>query len=215
MHGERTGPAAALPWARREESPVPVIQPAADASESRLADRALAGDRQAWGVLIERHDRVVVLSLLARGVRLAQARDLSQQAWLRLMDQQRAGRLTSLSLPGLAIRQAAFLALEAARPRGPETLSLEEDPSVLAVADPAASAEERLISREELTRAREELARCSPAARRVFDLVYADPGVPHADAARRLGLSVQRLRQTLCEVRARLRKAIETEPSHE
>jgi RNA polymerase sigma-70 factor (ECF subfamily) len=186
-------------------------------SEPELIERARSGDREAWGALVARHDHRVVLALLARGVRLADARELSHQAWARLIAQQRAGRLERLELPGLAIRQAVFLALDAARAEGAARRRAEHDASPVeaaALSDPAASVEERLIRREELQRVRAELARCSPMARRLFALLYRNPGMRHADAARSLGLSVQRVRQTLCEVRARLRSALDEESNH-
>ncbi|HKE17429.1 MAG TPA: hypothetical protein VKB80_21290 [Kofleriaceae bacterium] len=186
----------------------------AEKPEQEIVERARAGDRLAWDVLIARHDHRVVLSLLARGMRMQRARELAQRTWTRLYAQQRAGRLDRLELPGLAIRQAAFLALEDARSRPPDDASLDAAPAA-AVIDPAASIEERLIRRDELRRAHAELERCPPAARRVFTFIHANPGMRHADAARALGLSVQRVRQILCEVRARLRAAIETEPIHD
>jgi len=183
----------------------------AERPEPQLLELAQRGDRGAWTVLIKRHDHRVVLSLLARGIRIDQARELAHQTWIRLIAQQAAGRLERIELPGLAIRQAGFLALDAARRGSPAADASPPDSAGLV--DPEASIEERLIRREELVRVQAELARCSPVARALFDLLYTHPEMPHAEAARRLGLSVQRVRQTLCEVRARLRAAIETEPS--
>lgn len=188
----------------------PALSPLAERPEPQLLALAQRGDRDAWGVLIKRHDHRVVLSLLARGLRLDQARELAHQTWIRLIAQQDAGRLERIDLPGLAIRQAGFLALDAVRRRDPA--AHDPLPDTAAVVDPEASIEERLIRREELARVQAELARCSPVARELFALLYGDPEMRHAEAARRLGLSVQRVRQTLCEVRARLRAAIETEP---
>jgi RNA polymerase sigma factor (sigma-70 family) len=194
-----------LPHAERRP-----VTPRIELPDDQLAVQALAGDRDAWGALIARHDHKVVVALLARGVALAQARELAHQAWIRLIAQQRAGRLDRLELPGLAIRQASFLALDAARRRAAGTRG-ETTADADAVAGPEASIEDRLIGREQLARAEAELARCSPQARKLFALLYGNPGMRHAEAARRLGLSVQRVRQTLCEVRARLRVAIEQE----
>src|SRR5688500_4859484 len=84
-------------------------EPAADTSEPALVRAALAGDPRGWARLIERHDHRVVVSLLARGVPLDRAKELAQETWLRLIENQRAGRLPALSLPGLAIVQAGFL----------------------------------------------------------------------------------------------------------
>jgi len=78
-----------------------------------------------------------------------------------------------------------------------------------AILDPAPSAFDRIVARESLARASAELDRCSPKARAVFDAVYEDEGASHAETAERLGLSVQRVRQTICEVRARLRAVLD------
>jgi RNA polymerase sigma-70 factor (ECF subfamily) len=180
-------------------------------SEAELRARAQRGDRDAWGALIARHDHRVVLALVARGVRIDEAREFAHRAWIRLIEQQRAGRLAQLELPGLAIRQAGFLALDEARRRAAAGQSHPD--AGAALLDPDATAEDRLIHREALQRARDELSRCSPQARRLFELIYANPGMPHAEVARTLGLSVQRVRQSLCELRARLRAAIDPESS--
>ena len=214
MHGKELGLVgiAARESCRADRLTVTV----AELAEPRLLELAEAGDRAAWNALISRHDHRVVVSLVARGLRLQDARELAQQTWTRLIAQQRAGRLARLELPGLAIRQAAFLALDAARAaRGHEGRATDDSERGQDVTDPAASVEDRLIRREELQRVHAELARCAPHQRRLFALLYGDPGMPHAEAARRLGLSVQRVRQTLCEVRARLRSALETESPHD
>src|SRR5438477_13009186 len=84
--------------------------PAHAADAAGLVEAALAGSDAAWSTLIARHEHKVKVALLARGVPLERARELTQETWLRLMEQQRAGRLNELSLPGLAIVQARFLA---------------------------------------------------------------------------------------------------------
>src|SRR4051812_40692516 len=122
-----------LPHAERRP-----VTPRIELPDDQLAVRALDGDRDAWGALIARHDHKVVVALLARGVALAQARELAHQAWIRLIAQQRAGRLDRLELPGLAIRQASFLALDAARRRAAGTAD-EATADADAVAGPEAS----------------------------------------------------------------------------
>ena len=78
--------------------------------EQDLLAGALAGDRRCWQALIARHERKLIVSLLARGLPLDRAREVAQETWTRLMESQRAGRLTHLTLPGLAIVQAGYLA---------------------------------------------------------------------------------------------------------
>ncbi len=175
-------------------------------TEPELCEAALEGDAAAWDALFRLHQRRVLVALLARGVRVDRARDLCQDAWARLIVQQRAGRLRNLTLPGLAIRQALFLAAEEnrrARSRRPHLPVHEVEPP----AD--ATTFERIVDRDRLARARVVLEGCPPTARRVFERLYAEPGVRHAEVAEELGLSVQRVRQIVCEVRKTLRAALE------
>ena len=71
-----------------------------------------------------------------------------------------------------------------------------------AVQDPPAEAAEDSAKRRQIVE----------GARQIFLAVYGPEGRSHAEVARDLGLSVQRVRQALCEVRARVRAALrETE----
>lgn len=176
--------------------------------------RALAGDRDAWSALIARHNRKVVVALLARGVAIEQAKDLAQETWLRLIESQRAGRLSSLSLPGLAIVQAGYLLRNAQRAEGARGTAALRDADADADCDGAASpdpeplAEERVLQRDRVQRVAGALATCPPSARRVFEFVYDHPELSYPEVAARFGLSTQRVKQTVCEVRKRLRAAL-------
>jgi RNA polymerase sigma-70 factor (ECF subfamily) len=202
------GPVAGTP------SPVRVqLPPAASLDDESLCAAALGGDAAAWNALIHKHNHRVVVALLARGVRVDKAKDIAQEAWIRLVEQQRLGRLERLQLPGLAISQAAFLALEAAR-REASARRLEnvEEPAIAAaLADPRGDAESRLLTQERVARALDVLSRCSASARTVFRLAYGGEGLSHTEVAQRAGLSLQRVRQILCEVRAKLRTELEGE----
>jgi RNA polymerase sigma-70 factor (ECF subfamily) len=199
-------PAAAASFARVE-------RPAPPADEATLCAQALAGNTEAWSALVQRHNHRVVVSLLARGVRIDRAKDVAQEAWMRLVEQQRQGRLDRLQLPGLAITQAVFLSLEAQRR---EANSRRHDPIdepavAAALRDPQGDAESHLLTAERVTRAIEVLSTCSPSAKKVFRLAYGGEGLSHAEVAQRVGLSLQRVRQILCEIRAKLRAALEGE----
>jgi len=186
-------------------------------SEAEIAARALEGQSSAWDEIVRRHSQRVLLALLARGVPWDAAHDLVQEVWLRLVRQQRAGRLQSLVLPGLAIAQAGWLAREEGRTRRRhETIMSGRAAAAVTVDDvdhdPEADPEGQAIRRERLDRIREELEVCPPRARQIFLAVYGPEGCSHAEAARDFGLSVQRVRQAVCEVRARVRTALrETE----
>jgi DNA-directed RNA polymerase specialized sigma24 family protein len=178
--------------------------PPAEAPVGEELERAaLAGDTGAWSELISRHQHKVLVAILARGVPLERAREIAQETWLRLMEQQRAGRLDSLVLPGLAIVQAGFLAANDRR-RGTLPALFAHQPESAA----PASAEESVIGRERLARVQRALADCPAGARRVFELVYDHPELGYAEVASRVGLSVQRVKQVVFEVRQRLRGAL-------
>src|SRR5262249_49485150 len=126
----------------------------------------------------------------------------------RLIEQHAKGALGELDFPGLAIRQARFLALnEHARAR-------TEKRALAAVPDAAHPPDvDRVVaSRQELARVLDALASCSPTARKVFRLVYATPDGSVARAAQEIGLSLQRVRQILCETRSHMRRALEAVP---
>jgi RNA polymerase sigma-70 factor (ECF subfamily) len=160
-----------------------------------------------WDDAIRQHDRRVYLSVLALGLPPDRAREVTQQTWTRLMEQYAQGKLDHLELPGLAIRQARFLALNEYQRSRTELRVLA------AVPEPAAPDPERaLASRQELEQVLAALATCSPTARKVFRLVYATPGGNAASAAQAVGLSLQRVRQILCETRSHIRKQMEVAP---
>jgi RNA polymerase sigma-70 factor (ECF subfamily) len=183
-------------------------------SEEDLTRGALAGDNDCWSALIARHNHKVVVALLAHSVPLEQAKELAQETWLRLLQQQRAARLSELKLPGLAIVQARFLAASARR-RGTKPAAAghvddesSAEPPVLAT-DPLALADEQLISHQQLHRVVSALQSCPPTARRVFQMVYENPELAYAEVAERLDLSTQRVKQIVCEVRKQLRAVLE------
>jgi RNA polymerase sigma-70 factor (ECF subfamily) len=161
-----------------------------------------------WDALVRAHDHAVRMSLLALGLRPDRAREIAQAAWLRLFERHAAGDLATVELPGLAIRQARFLALDELRRDAAERRRTEKlDPDDATAAD---ALERQLASREILDRVAAVVATCAPGARRLFELHYGR-NLSHADAAAALGLSVQRARQLLCETRAVIRAALAEE----
>jgi RNA polymerase sigma factor (sigma-70 family) len=158
-----------------------------------------------WDEAIRKHGHQVYRALLRYRLAPEQAREITQEAWLRLIEQQKSGRLHVIDLPGLVIAQARYLALN----------SLErancEDRMLATVSDPSTQPgiEQVVADREKIERVLAALETCPETARKVFGLVYGRPGGNAAGAAKELGLSVQRVRQILCELRAYLRRALE------
>jgi RNA polymerase sigma factor (sigma-70 family) len=161
-----------------------------------------------WDDAIRRHGHRVYVSVLALGLTPDRAKEIVQATWTRLMEQHAVGSLVELDFPGLAIRQARFLALNEMQRRKVEMRVLASVPE----AAPEPNVERVVASREQIDRMLDALQTCSPTARKVFRLVYATPGGTCATAAQEIGLSLQRVRQILCETRNHIRRALEATP---
>ena len=79
------------------------------------------------------------------------------------------------------------------------------------IVDRGPSPEAELLTREQLRQVLNILEGCSESARVVFFHVYSDPAPNHQVVADRVGLSLQRVRQIRCEVRQKMRRALESE----
>jgi len=181
-------------------------------AESDLAAFALAGTTEAWDELVRRHSRSVWLTLLAHGVRADTAEDLVQEVWMRLIQQQRAGRLPVLQLPGLAIAQARWVAYETQRTSHRREMlaasSLPWERGAGSEAIREANCEDRVLARDRLEEVARVLETCSPRAQRVFLAVYGAHWRSQEEVARAEGLSLQRVRQILSELRGKMKEAI-------
>jgi DNA-directed RNA polymerase specialized sigma24 family protein len=161
-----------------------------------------------WSSSVRAHNPRVVASVLALSVPIDQAEELASQAWARLIEQHEAGALADIKLPGLAIKQARFLALSWLKGRHRES-GLSDTVAADESGD-GADPERLLIARREVEMALRVIAGCSRSAQAVFHHLYDDPPPPHEVVAERVGLSVQRVRQILCEVRKKIRAALES-----
>src|SRR5947207_1359193 len=99
----------------RCERPPSGGQAASLAVSDRADGRPAMAATRDWSRLIAVHQHRVVLSLVAAGSGFDQARELANEAWARLMEKDRRGALAEVKLPGLAIVQARFLALDERR----------------------------------------------------------------------------------------------------
>ncbi len=166
-----------------------------------------------WDKTVRLHNHRVVVSLLALGLRIDQAEEVASQTWQRLMEKHANGELEDIRIPGLAIHQARFLGLNALKQQQQrQRTTVPLDGPGQNMIHTAANPETQLIAREQLDRALSVLNQCSGSAQAVFLHAYDDPPPTHAQIAERLGLSVQRVRQILCEVRKKMRHAMEDRP---
>ncbi len=159
-----------------------------------------------WKQAVAEHDHQLIISLLAAGLRLDEARDVAQEAWLKVMESASAGGLSRVELPGLVIRQASFIVADRHRARRLRPAAAEHEVEALAHFE---TAEGHMHARELLEVVSAELATATPRARGVFLAVLNAPDTEHRTLAQKEGISLQRFRQVLCEVRAKLRRGVE------
>lgn len=165
-----------------------------------------------WDRLIEQHNRRVVVTLLGRGIPMERAKELADDAWVRIIQQHRAGRLPELRIPGIVIMQALFLARDVQRQqmrRAAVDARLGHD---LAPHVENEDVEQQVLAREQLRRIAKVVEACSPSARRVFELSYGEPTRTAPEIAEELGITLQRVRQIVCELRKRIRTVVGGEP---
>jgi RNA polymerase sigma factor (sigma-70 family) len=151
-----------------------------------LVTRAANGDNQAWEALVERYASLIWS--ICRRYRLsdADARDVSQSVWLKLVGQ--LGRLRDpAALPGWLVTttrrecgkirlpsQAAGYALD------PENFPDEQ----------AEIAEREVLLAEQHATLHAALTRLSPSCQQLIALLIEDPPLPYAQISARLGLPV-------------------------
>ena len=154
-----------------------------------LVTRARNGDSKAWDALVERY--APLIWSICRRYRLADAdaRDVGQSVWLRLVGQ--LGTLRDpAALPGwlaTTTRRECGRVLCAAR--GPLAagypLDAENVPD-----EQAATAEQELLAAERHAALREALLDLPLDCQRLIALLIADPPVPYAEISARLGIPV-------------------------
>jgi RNA polymerase sigma factor (sigma-70 family) len=185
MAGSRTRPAAPAPL------------------DSETVEAARVGDRQAWSVVILRYNTLILSIFLGFAIARPRSMELSQDLWLKLYLRARKGLLKILTLPGLAVREARFRALDELRgnKRAGPTADLED----VVLEAPSPTAEEQISRQKDLALARRML-RALPARQRQVIVLAGIRGKPHAEVAEELGISTVRAKQTLSDARQRLRR---------
>lgn len=139
---------------------------------------------------------------MAEGHSMEEAKDLAQEAWASIWSRHARGELPDLQLPGLIVTHARFLAKNLRRhQRLVAALTPEPD-------DVAPAADEAFVARETVENARRALNVHNPQHRRIFWAAI-EAQRAHADIAQDEGLSIQRVRQIIWEVRCTLRERLE------
>jgi RNA polymerase sigma factor (sigma-70 family) len=160
-----------------------------DLTVTELVTCARNGDKQAWDAIVERY--APLIWSICRRYRLADAdaHDVGQSVWLKLVDQ--LDRLRDpATLPGwlaTTSRRECGRVLRASR--GPDAVGYELDAETLPD-DQAKMAERELLVAERHAALREALRHLPPSCQRLVAVLVEDPPVPYAVISARLGIPV-------------------------
>jgi len=177
----------------------------ADTTVSDLVARAKAGDRQAWDALVERYAPLIWSICRRHRLGRADADDVGQSVWLRLVDQLDRVR-DPAALPGwlaTTARRECLRVLGAVQ--GPRAsvyaLDVESLPD-----ERADLADQGLLAAERHAALREAFDQLPPNGQRLIALLIADPPVPYADISAQLGIPVGSIGPTRSRYLDRMRR---------
>ena len=161
----------------------------ADPTVSDLVARAKDGDRQAWDALVERYAPLIWSICRRHRLGRADADDVAQSVWLRLVDQLDRVR-DPAALPGWLATTARRECLRVlCATQGPRATMYALD--VESLPDERASvADQGLLAAERQAALREAFDQLPPNGKQLISLLIADPPLPYADISARLGIPV-------------------------
>jgi RNA polymerase sigma factor (sigma-70 family) len=157
-----------------------------------LVTRARNGDRQAWDALVERYAPLVWSICHRHRLGAAEASDVGQTVWLRLVDE-----LATVSdqamLPGwlatATLRECGRVLRAAGRQQAAEYMLDAGD-----IPGGSAGMVEHELQRAERSAAlREAFMHLPPGSKQLIALLIEDPPVPDADISARLGIPAGRI----------------------
>jgi RNA polymerase sigma factor (sigma-70 family) len=160
-----------------------------DLQVTDLVTRARDGDQQAWDALVDRHAPLIWSICHRYRLDAADAQDVAQTVWLRLIDQLDKIRDPAAIAGWLATttRRECYRALRAARQ--PQATCPERDAETIPDQQ-ARTAEHELLAAERHAALREALAQLTPRDRQLIAVLTADPPVSYAEISARLGIPV-------------------------
>ena len=176
-----------------------------DPSVSDLVGRARNGDKQAWDALVERYAPLIWSICRRHRLGRADADDVGQSVWLRLVDQldRSASRprcpAGSPPPPGGNASASCARATYRTRPgmRWTSTASRTSGPD---------RAEQELLAAERHAALREAFTQLPPNGQQLITLLIADPPVPYADISAQLGIPVGSIGPTRSRYLAKMRR---------
>lgn len=159
-----------------------------------------------WELYYRSHNHGIWKFFVSVGIPPHRARDLSHEVWARLIDRWRDGAFAEIKMPGLAQKQAEYLAWRYLRRSRRLSFSNVVELSDRRTARLMEDGELKFVSRETLQHVLREVGQCRKTLRLVFEKTYSPPCLTPAEVAAELGCSTEYVHQCLAELRNRLRE---------
>jgi RNA polymerase sigma factor (sigma-70 family) len=176
-----------------------------DPAVADLITRARNGDQRAWNALVDRYAPLVWSICRRNRLCAADAEDVGQVVWMRLVDQLDKVREPA-ALPGwLATTTRRECARVLRLNQGAQAARCALDAGLLPD-EHGATTEQELLAAERHAALREALADLPASGQRLLAMLTADPPVPYAEISARLGIAVGSIGPTRARCLARLRR---------
>ena len=161
----------------------------AEPTVSDLVALAKDGDRQAWDALVERYAPLIWSICRRHRLGRADADDVGQSVWLRLVDQLDRVR-DPAALPGWLATTARRECLRVlCATQGPRATVYARDVESLPD-ERTGLADQGLLAAERHAALREAFGQLPPNGQQLIAMLIADPPVPYADISAQLGIPV-------------------------
>jgi RNA polymerase sigma factor (sigma-70 family) len=196
---------AATTCAPYEPAPEDVGQARDDSALTDLVARARRGDTQAWNALVERYTPLIASICRRHRLGQADAEDVSQSVWLRVVAQLDKIREPA-ALPGwiaTTTRRECGRVMRAAR--GPHAVIYALDAENMPD-ERAEVAGQELLAAERRAALREALTDLPGAWQRLVAELTMDPPAPYAEVSARLGIPVGSIGPTRSRCLDRMRR---------
>jgi RNA polymerase sigma factor (sigma-70 family) len=188
----------------------PLMSPAP--TTTHLLRDATTGDDSAWRQLLGRFEPAITATVARFRLQDADARDVTQQTWLQLLDH--SGQIREPEALGAWLRTTARReCLRVLRDRG-TTDQLPPD-DVIACADPVCDVEQRVVDAEASGQMVHLLAELPVRPRTLLRYLFSDDPPGYAELSRRTGIPVGSIGPTRARALQKLRGMIEAELSRQ
>jgi RNA polymerase sigma factor (sigma-70 family) len=150
-----------------------------------LVARAARGDAGAWAEIVERYTPLLWAICRRYGLTDAEAQDVGATVWLRLVE--RLGQLREpAALPGWLATTTRNECLSVLRKGARQVPALDDE----LVLDDEPGTEHWLLQQERYVALRQAFADLGERCKTLLRLTFADPPIPYADIAARMGMPV-------------------------